>query len=362
MRILIIGNCNSAHLRRWVHGLLNFQFELAVWSISAPTDDFYDQRQVKIFHASKAQSKTSLHKKLNYLLLCCNLKRAIKWFEPDILHAHYATSYGLLARLSGFKPYMISVWGSDVFTFPKKSPLHLMLLKRNLKKAHAITSTSYVMKAEALQYVSADITVIPFGVDLNFFKPQFIEKDYFAFGTVKALERVYGIDILINAFALFKKKFAEESVRLILVGGGSQETKLRELAKILGVSDSVDFVGLVSLEEVPYYQNLIDCSLCLSRNESFGVSALESSTVGKPVIVSNVGGLPEIILDEKTGIVVPSEDVFSASEAMVRVFKDAHLRKELGEKGMQRSVAFYSWQENLKSMVEIYNRVYQDHH
>jgi hypothetical protein len=57
--------------------------------------------------------------KLKYVSLVSELKTACRKFDPDLMHAHYATSYGLLAALSGFKPYLISVWGSDVFDFPK---------------------------------------------------------------------------------------------------------------------------------------------------------------------------------------------------------------------------------------------------
>ncbi len=69
--------------------------------------------------------------------------------SPHLLHAHYATGYGLLARLSGFRPLLTSIWGTDVYDFPAISPLHRWLLRGNLAAATAIASTSQCMARQA---------------------------------------------------------------------------------------------------------------------------------------------------------------------------------------------------------------------
>ena len=95
----------------------------------------------------------------------------LKTFKPQLLHANYATSYGLLGAMTGFHPFVLSVWGSDVFTFPKKSFAHKMLFKYNLNKADKILSTSRFMSQEISKYTSKKIEITPFGVDLEKFYP-----------------------------------------------------------------------------------------------------------------------------------------------------------------------------------------------
>ena len=138
--------------------------------------------------------------KLNYLKVLPELKKVIRGFKPDIMHAHFATSYGLLGALSGFHPFVLSVWGSDVFDFPKKSLLHRKILEYNLKKADKILSTSNVMAVETKNYTDKEIEVTPFGINIELFRPEkadrtastpFSESDIVV-GTIKLLEDKYG--------------------------------------------------------------------------------------------------------------------------------------------------------------------------
>src|SRR5690606_14690363 len=113
-----------------------------------------------------------------------------------ILHAHYATSYGLIGALSGFKPFVLSVWGADVYDFPRRSKLHKKLFQYNLKKADLILSTSEIMRNELKKYTAKEVLVTPFGVDTSVFcKKDIAEKDnsVINIGTIKSLEEKYGI-------------------------------------------------------------------------------------------------------------------------------------------------------------------------
>lgn len=139
------------------------------------------------------------------------MKKVITEFKPDILHAHYASSYGLLGALSGFHPYIISVCGSDVFDFPNTSFLHKIVLKYNLSVADKILSTSNVMAIETSKYTNKEIIVTPFGIDLDKFKPLSVKtifnKENIVIGTITILEEKYGIEYLIRAFAIVKNKY-----------------------------------------------------------------------------------------------------------------------------------------------------------
>ncbi|MCD7873784.1 MAG: glycosyltransferase, partial [Acidaminococcaceae bacterium] len=148
--------------------------------------------------------------KIRYLEALLLLKKVIKIFQPDIIHAHYATSYGLLGALVGFHSYIISVWGSDIFDFPNISLFHKNIIKYNFFKADIILSTSNVMAEEIQKYTSKGIKVTPFGVDINEFKPLNVDSIFkpnkIVIGTIKTLEEKYGIEYLIRAFSIVKKE------------------------------------------------------------------------------------------------------------------------------------------------------------
>ena len=122
MKILLLADANSSHVQKWAIGLVNLGVEVALFSFNRAQYDWYSQvKNLHIVYQPEANSDSiSVFQKLGYLLHLSRLKKAIDLFRPDIIHAHYASSYGLLGALSNFHPFLISVWGSDVYNFPEK--------------------------------------------------------------------------------------------------------------------------------------------------------------------------------------------------------------------------------------------------
>jgi L-malate glycosyltransferase len=301
--------------------------------------------------------------KISYMSALPGLKKAIADFQPDIVHAHYATSYGLLGARAGFHPFILSVWGSDVYDFPRKSILHKTLLKFNLRHADVICSTSQAMGSETAKYTGKKIEVTPFGIDLEKFRrmdvPPIFEQGDIVMGTIKSLEKKYGIDILIRAFSLLKRSCPGLSLKLLIVGDGTEKAELEKLCATEGITGLVKFAGKVSMDEVPVYHNYIDVfvSLSVSDSESFGVSAVEAAACEKPVIVSDVDGFKEVVRHNETGIIVPRNDVTAAAEAMKMLISDPEKAKHLGANGRKRVEELYNWNDNLETMLKIYERV-----
>ena len=93
------------------------------------------------------------------------------------------------------------------------------------------------------------------------------------------------------------------------------ENKLKKLVTSLQLEQLVTFYGKIPYEEIPYYHNLMDIEVYLSVEESFGVSILEASACERPVVVSNIGGLTEVVENGKTGIIVPSMSIKESSRS-----------------------------------------------
>lgn len=194
MRVLLLCNGGSSHIEKWVLSLAAENIEIGIFSLQHFDPKVYSHsKNISILH-NPEKGRSSFLSKLGYLKNLGKLKQQIKAYQPHIVHAHYATSYGLLGVKSRFKPLVISVWGSDVYDFPKKSGLHKQLLKNILSRAESICSTSYCMKEETLHYTAQKIEVVPFGIDTGVFKPgnnDLEKKSEITVGIIKSLEKKY---------------------------------------------------------------------------------------------------------------------------------------------------------------------------
>jgi len=365
MKVLFLAGINSVHTRKLVRALAERGIDICLFSLTDVELPWYqDIKGLEVVLTGLVKKNTHSQKsdilKLAYLKALPQVAKAIKQYQPDILHAHYATSYGLLGAMSGFHPFILSVWGSDIFTFPRKSFLHKSLLKYNLRKADILLSTSYIMAKETQKYVSTDISIIPFGVDLETFKPKKIDslfdKDDIVIGTIKLLEKHYGIDYLIRAFKILYDKYPKLPLKLLIVGDGSQWDFLKKLTKSLKVEQVTTFKGKVDYEEVYQYHNMITIFVNISINESFGVSVLEASACEKPVVVSDVGGLPEVTDDNKTGIIVPAKNAEKTAEAIEKLILNNDLSIQMGKAGRKKVEKQYDWKNCVGQIIDIYKK------
>ena len=164
----MLADLRSAHTKKWAEVLASSGINVHVFGLTPATETFSGVT----IHEGGVSSTTSSGEegsvgKLTYIHELGSLKRLIKSLKPDILHAHYATSYGLLGALSGFHPYAVSVWGSDVVSFPKKSPAHSAMVKFVLNRADVLFSTSEFMAGVASGLTSKRFVITPFGVEIS---------------------------------------------------------------------------------------------------------------------------------------------------------------------------------------------------
>ena len=353
MKIIFLAPANAIHTKRWVESLVNRGIKVLLASQHPPMNGL-DMDGVEYI-------KLPFHGVIGYFLNVFSLQRAILNFRPDLLHVHYASGYGTTAAIVGFKPTILSVWGSDIFEFPNVSFLNRLLLRCNLMRADKILSTSHAMALETNKYTNKLIEVTPFGIDLDIFKPDRIPSIFaqgdIVVGTVKTLEEKYGIEYLIRAFQIVKAKYLEMPLKLLIVGGGLLEKHLKSLADDLGLNRCTVFTGFIPHSEIPKYHNMLSVSVSVSNSESFGVAIIEACACEKPVVVSDVGGLPEVVEDGVTGIVVPSRDVIAIAAAIERLILDDELRQNMGRAGRERVKRLYDWNDNVSQMIDIYKTI-----
>lgn len=362
MKIALLSGANSIHTIRWANGLTAAGHEVHLISQHLPCEPL--EKSV-VLHQFPCRGSWG------YFTMVPAVKELLKHIKPDVVNAHYASGYATTARLVGHQPWVLSVWGSDVYDFPNKSPVHRWLVKTNLLAANAVASTSVCMAKQTRSIAPTldNILITPFGVDISAYtniSPLLGHNNKrLVIGTVKTMARNYGIDTLIDAFALLLEQLQQkhgelaDCLTLRLVGGGSALQDYKKQAQRLGIADKVEFVGRVSHTQVPLELAKLDIYVALSRSESFGVAIIEAGAAGRPVVVSDAGGLPEVTLQNTTGLIVPKENPQAAAQAMLRLVLDPCLRQQLGKAGKRHVEQTYNWSACVEKMIKVYSQVFK---
>jgi len=363
MKVLLLSDTYSEHTEKWALGLADSGIEIGLFSFNKASYDWYNHKNITVFYEpDKKINAESMLTKLSYLKYVNILKKIIKHFKPDILHAHYATSYGLVGALTGFKPFVLSVWGSDVYDFPKRSKLHKRVFQYNINKANLLLSTSKVMRDEVLKYTKKEVIVTPFGVDVDAFKSSTVEKkdpDTFCIGTIKPIEEKYGIEFIVQAAEILLKKIKDKKIKFYLIGPANDPQHFQKMIDQKGLKDNFELTGRIPFSEINKYHNMLDVFLNVSidDSESFGVAAVEAMACEKPVIVTDVGGLKEVVNNGEFGIVIPKKDGLALANAIEVLMNDPLATKELGKKARANVLKNYDWKNNLNLMINEYNKL-----
>lgn len=358
LRVLLLADINSTHTQKWALGLAEDQIEIGIFSFTkANVDWFSHSPYIKCLSPNSGSGLKGIWLKLSYLLFLPKLRRAINEFKPDVVHAHYASSYGLLGALSFFSPFIVSAWGSDVIEFPRKGFLQQLVLEFVFSRAMKICVTSLIIKKELRKYTVKTPLIVPFGVDVHTFYSQNsrVSNRPFTFGCIKHFEKVYNIDKVVIAFGMLVRRFPKTPLRLKLIGDGSQRRAIEKLIVLLKLEDKVELVGKIIHSQVPLHLNTLDAFVNVSEYESFGVAVAEAMACEVPVVISNFEGFKDLVPDRENAIITRStlpEDIFLA---MKDCFLNTDRRTVAAQKSYQLIHEKFNWKDSLKQMEQVYS-------
>jgi len=234
-----------------------------------------------------------------------------------------------------------------------------MLIEKNLAYFDVICSTSRCMAREASKYTQKSIEIVPFGVDTDLFRPSASSrpKNIIEFGIAKALDPKYGIDVLLSAFKAVHEKMP--LTRLVIIGTGPFENKYKAMCTRMGLDNYVSWMGYMPNTDVAKALKDMDIFVVPSQkdSESFGVAAVEAMAAGLPVLVSDAAGLVEVTENKKTGFVFERQDVQELTRLMLLLASTPEMRENLGRAGREHVIKYYAWEENVSSMVRIYQNI-----
>ncbi len=355
MKVAYLAPASSVHACRWATAIREHGYDVEFITMHDPEGRAGLSPGIRVHHLPFPAPA-------GYYLNRWHLRRLLRRLRPALLHAHYATGYGTLSRMARYHPTLLSVWGSDVLVFPRLAPWRRNLVRRNLLAADYVASTSRVLRTAVAELAATPrpIFVSPFGVDCSRFgaTPTRASEGPLVIGTVKGLERTAGIDTLLHAFAILSKRNAH--LKLLLVGEGPERQALQHLASTLGCASQVTFAGAVPHAAVPQLLAQMSIFAYLSNSEGFGVAVLEASACGLPVVASRVGGLPEVVQEGVTGLLVQPRSPEAAALAIESVFRDPTLRTRMGAAGRAFVLENFEWRNTVDIVTDIYHTIIQE--
>jgi glycosyltransferase involved in cell wall biosynthesis len=302
------------------------------------------------------------------------IKALIKRIKPDILHAHYVTNYGLFGALCNFNPFIITAWGSDVLLVPEArliSRIKAYIAKHTLGKAELITCDAKHMKEAmvGLGVAPEKIDIVYFGVDTRKFSPrQKNERLKEKLGiynsptviSLRYLEPVYDVESLIRSILLVLEEIPES--KFVIAGKGSEEKRLKELTKSLGISESVKFVGFIPNDKLPQYLTTMDVYVSTSLSDAgIAASTAEAMACGLPVIVTDVADNKKWVEDGENGFVVPIKDPKCLAEKIIYLLQNEDIRKKFGKSNRKIIEERNNYYKEMEKMEDIYKELIRRH-
>ncbi len=269
-----------------------------------------------------------------------------------LLENQAALAARVVAKMQGAK-CIINLQSGDTEEWIKQKlgPFYFLYNWVYGKKPQYVVLSKYLKnRAIAHGVPSYNITIIPNGVDTQAFTKKGanvkkIRRDWNAdkkkvIITVSRLTHKNAVDDLIRAFALVQKKIPSV---LVVCGTGEDEDKLKSLARELGVADDVRFLGLIPYNDLPKYVSSADVFVRPSLSEGFGNSFVEALACGVPIIGTSVGGIPDFLVDKKTGLFCKVHNPEDLADKITLLLKNKKLAKTIVKNGQKMIKQRYEW-------------------
>lgn len=350
------------HLLTLLPSLKNYGFQVEMLLLTpenCPCDIFVEKMQAQDISTEIFGLK---NKHFN-LDLIPRLINKINQEKYDIVHTHliHADLYGMIAaKIAGVKVIVSTRHNDNIFR--RQFPWNL-LINFNTKLADNLICISYSLKEFTIKYEGTPkdkVTVIHYG-----FNPQNIEfnsdwkkqfnwnKETKIIGIVARLIEQKGHSTLLKAMSQVLPQFP--NTKLVIIGDGILRQSLEDYSEKLGINSQVHFLG--------YHQNAVemmggfDIFIHPSRWEGFGLVFLEAMAAKLPIIATNVSAIPEIVEQEKTGLLVPKDDDQALANAICKLLSNPDLAKNMGENGRKRLEKYFTVDVMAQKTANLYEQL-----
>ena len=286
--------------------------------------------------------------------------------QLDLLHVHYAIPHAsaaysakqILKSRDIDLPFITTLHGTDI-TLLGKDKSYQPVIEFAINQSDAVTAVSESLKEDTYRFFKVDknIKVIPNFVDFLLYKngvdanlrSSFASEDERIITHISNFRKLKRVDDVIHIFEGIQQHVP---AKLLMVGEGPELEGVRALAKSKGLEDKIFFLG--KSKRIEQITQISDLFLLPSETESFGLVALEAMASSVPVVSSNVGGLPEVNIEGKTGFLRPVGDVDSMTSAALTILKDETSLNQYKKNALEHAKTF-----DLDTIVPLYEDLYR---
>lgn len=292
------------------------------------------------------------------LALASKLAEVIKSYKLDMIHVHYAVPNAVSAYLAkkicnDSVKVVTTLHGTDSYLVGRH-PSYKEVTQFSMQQSDALTTVSeYLKERTMIEFnISGEIKVISNFVDPQEFMRLKKDREQKIVCHSSNFRPIKRIPDIIKAFRIVSK---EINCKLLLIGDGPERPKAEKLAKDLGISNRVHFLGNVKI--VQEILGKSDLFLLPSEDESFGLAALEAMSCEVPVVASNTGGLKELITHGVDGYLIKVGDVEALAEYSLKTLRDQKLQEELGNNARQKVLKRYTPNKIVPRYENLYNEI-----
>ncbi len=355
MKLVLLGDVRPSHLKRWYEFFKSRGHECIL--ISLEEDACYkDYMRFRTL---------PLPAFLKYPIYSRRLKKQLLDFKPDLVNAHFVTSYGLMAALAGIRPLVVSAWGSDILVSPHKSPFHRMRVQWVLSRCDLITSDARHMTSEIerLTKRSTGVVTQPMGVSQEFFDKAFALREPgdnrpLEIVSTRRLETLYRVDHFLRALSIIKEEIGE--IKVVICGDGSERARLESLSKELNL-ENVSFVGWQFGADYMRVLKSADIYVSCSESDSTSVCLLEAMAAGAFPVVTSIPGNREWLEDSGTALLFQAGDINVLAASLLQACRDPELRRKAALRNRMRIEAAAIWENNMAAVEKAFEALVERH-
>jgi len=295
------------------------------------------------------------------LALVSKLVEVIKSYGLDIVHAHYAVPNAVSAYLAkkicnDSARVITTLHGTDSYLVGRH-PSYKEVTQFSIQQSDGLTTVSeYLKERTNTEFdISREIRVIPNFVDPQKFRRLKRDREQRIVCHSSNFRPLKRIPDIIKAFSIVSQ---EINCKLLLVGNGPERPKAEKIAKNLGISNRVHFLG--NVKNVQEILGKSDLFLLPSEDESFGLAALEAMSCEVPVVASNIGGLKELISHGVDGYLIEVGDAEALAQYSLKILQDPRLQGEFGKNARQKVLEKYTPDKIVPKYENLYNETLKE--
>jgi L-malate glycosyltransferase len=362
VRIYLLSDTSAPHTRRWARWFARRGHEVHVVSFNQKGLPGYEPALVHAIWKPRF-GNTLIERGLKTPIILARLRGLFKRYPPDIVHAHSAGGYAWTTMASGFRPYVVTPWGTDLLVDVERSRVNRWLTGLALRRAALVTTDGFhfVEILRRLGVPEKGILVHTFGTDIHHFCPGPDEGERQILGfkdgplviSTRTLNPVHDVETFVRALPAIHTAFP--SAQYVIVGDGTERTRLEALATNLDVRSVTQFTGMVEEDRMCRLLRASDVYVSTSRMDAgLAGSTAEAMAIGLPVVQTDNSDNAYWTPHGEGGFLVPNGDPVALAGAVIRLLGDVEERRRMGGRNRQKVINEYNMDTQMSQVENEY--------